>query len=69
MKLNGFVASAPDFVNQYLVFNGASNLIAAVPGEADKHARAAVGMAGLPINAAVKIDAVLETVLWLLPHG
>ncbi|OWV91387.1 hypothetical protein ATY78_15065 [Rhizobium sp. R635] len=60
IKLNGFVASAPDFVEQHLVINGASNLIAGVLGEAGKHARAAVGMAALPLNAAVEIDAVME---------
>lgn len=63
IKLNGFVASAPGFVEQHLVINGASNLIAGVLGEAGKHARAAVGMAALPLNAAVEIDAVLEIAL------
>ena len=60
VKLNGFVASTPDFVEQHLVINGASNLIAGVLGEAGKHARAAVGMAALPMNAAVEIDAIVE---------
>jgi enamine deaminase RidA (YjgF/YER057c/UK114 family) len=60
VKLNGFVASAPGFIEQHLVINGASNLIANVLGEAGKHARAAVGMASLPLNAAVEIDAILE---------
>jgi len=60
IKLNGFVASAPGFVEQHLVINGASNLIAGVLGEAGKHARAAVGMAALPLNAAVEIDAIME---------
>ena len=60
VKLNGFVASAPGFVEQHLVINGASNLIANVLGDAGKHARAAVGVAQLPLNAAVEIDAILE---------
>ena len=60
IKLNGFVASTPDFVEQHLVINGASNLLANVLGEAGKHARAAVGMAALALNAAVEIDAILE---------
>ncbi|KQV33054.1 MULTISPECIES: RidA family protein [unclassified Rhizobium] len=60
VKLNGFVASVPSFVEQHLVLNGASNLIAGVLGDAGKHARAAVGMAALPFNAAVEIDAVIE---------
>lgn len=48
VKINGFVASTPDFVEQHLVINGASNLLANVLGEAGKHARAAVGMASFP---------------------
>lgn len=60
IKLNGFVASAPGFTEQHLVINGASNLIANVLGDAGKHARVAVGMAALPLNAAVEIDAILE---------
>jgi enamine deaminase RidA (YjgF/YER057c/UK114 family) len=60
VKLNGFVASVPEFVEQHLVINGASNLIANILGDAGKHARAAVGMAALPMNAAVEIDAIME---------
>ncbi|XAZ25110.1 RidA family protein [Sinorhizobium sp. B11] len=60
IKLNGFVASTPDFIEQHLVINGASNLIANILGEAGKHARAAVGMAALPLGAAVEIDAIME---------
>jgi len=60
LKLNGFIASTPDFVEQHLVMNGASNLIANVLGDAGKHARAAVGMASLPLNAAVEVDAIIE---------
>lgn len=60
VKISGFVASTPDFTDQHLVINGASNLLADVFGEAGKHARAAVGMAALPLNAAVEIDAIME---------
>ncbi|MDX3929668.1 MAG: RidA family protein [Shinella sp.] len=60
IKINGFVASTPEFVEHHLVINGASNLLAAALGEAGKHARAAVGMAALPLNAAVEIDAMME---------
>lgn len=60
VKLSGFVASDPAFTDQHLVINGASNLIAEVLGDAGKHARAAVGMACLPLNAAVEIDAIIE---------
>jgi len=60
LKLNGFVASMPEFTEQHLVINGASNLIADILGDAGKHARAAVGMAALPLNASVEIDAIIE---------
>lgn len=60
VKISGFVASAPDFVSQHLVINGASDLLAEILGERGKHARAAVGMASLPLNAAVEIEAVIE---------
>jgi enamine deaminase RidA (YjgF/YER057c/UK114 family) len=60
LKLNGFVASMPEFTEQHLVINGASNLIADILGDAGKHARAAVGMASLPLNASVEIDAIIE---------
>lgn len=60
LRINGFVASTPDFTDQHLVINGASNLLADVFGEAGKHSRAAVGMAALPLGAAVEIDAILE---------
>ena len=60
VKINGFVASTPDFVEQHLVVNGASNFLVGALGDAGKHARAAVGMAALPLNAAVEIDAIME---------
>jgi enamine deaminase RidA (YjgF/YER057c/UK114 family) len=60
VKLGGFVASTPAFAEQHLVINGASNLIADILGEAGKHARAAVGTASLPLDAAVEIEAVIE---------
>lgn len=60
IKINGFVASAEDFTSQHLVINGASDLLVNVLGEVGKHARAAVGMACLPLNASVEIDAILE---------
>lgn len=59
-KISGFVASMPDFTDQHLVINGASNLLAEILGERGQHARAAVGMACLPLNAAVEIDAIVE---------
>jgi enamine deaminase RidA (YjgF/YER057c/UK114 family) len=60
VKINVLVSSTADFYEHHLVANGASNLLANVLGEAGKHARAAVGMAALPLNAAVEIDAVIE---------
>jgi enamine deaminase RidA (YjgF/YER057c/UK114 family) len=60
VKLTSFVASAPGFTEQHVVTNGASNLMANVLGEAGKHARAAVGMAALPFNAAVEVEAIIE---------
>jgi enamine deaminase RidA (YjgF/YER057c/UK114 family) len=60
VKLSSFVASAPGFFEQHIVTNGASNLIANVLGDAGKHARAAVGMAALPFNASVEIEAIIE---------
>lgn len=60
VKIQGFVASVPEFTEQHLVINGASDLLVAVLGEAGRHARAAVGMAALPLNAAVEVDAIME---------
>ena len=60
VKITAFVASAPDFVSQHLVANGASDLLAEVLGEKGRHARSAVGVASLPLNAAVEIEAVAE---------
>ncbi|RVB75321.1 MULTISPECIES: RidA family protein [unclassified Mesorhizobium] len=60
VKITVFVASAPDFVEQHLVANGASDFLVAVLGDHGKHARSAVGAASLPLNAAVEIEATFE---------
>jgi len=60
LKLTVLVASAPDFHEQHLVANGASNLLVTVLGDNARHARAAFGVASLPQGAAVEIDAVIE---------
>ena len=60
VKITVFVASTPDFTEQHLVANGASDFLVAALGERGKHARAAVGMASLPLNAAVEIEAIIE---------
>lgn len=60
VKITVFVASAPDFTEQHLVANGASDLLVAVLGDAGRHARSAVGNAALPLNAPVEVEAILE---------
>lgn len=60
VKLTVFVASTPDFTEQHLVANGASEFLAEVLGERGKHARSAVGVASLPLNATVEIEAIVE---------
>jgi len=60
VKVVGFVASAPGFTGQPAVINGASELLLEVFGDAGRHARSAVGVAGLPINAPVEVEMVLE---------
>ncbi|WP_133365977.1 RidA family protein [Qipengyuania sediminis] len=59
VKLGGFVASTPDFTDQPKVANGASDLMVEAFGDAGKHARSAVGVPVLPLNAAVEVDAIL----------
>jgi enamine deaminase RidA (YjgF/YER057c/UK114 family) len=59
LKLTGYVASAPGFVDQPTVVNGASVLLEQVLGDAGKHARAALGLAELPGGAPVEVDLVL----------
>lgn len=58
VKVSGFVNSAPGFTGQPKVLNGASELLADVFGEAGRHARAAVGVAELPLDAAVEVEMV-----------
>ncbi|RUZ81065.1 RidA family protein [Mesorhizobium sp. M7A.F.Ca.US.006.01.1.1] len=60
VKITVFVASTPEFVEQHLVANGASDFMVAALGERGKHARSAVGTACLPLNAAVEIEAIFE---------
>jgi enamine deaminase RidA (YjgF/YER057c/UK114 family) len=58
VRLTGYVASAPDFYDHPIVINGASDLLVALLDEKGRHSRAAVGVATLPGNAAVEIDAI-----------
>lgn len=60
VKVLGFVASSPDFTAQPQVVNGASELIGSVFGEAGHHARSAVGVAVLPLDAPVEVEMVVE---------
>jgi enamine deaminase RidA (YjgF/YER057c/UK114 family) len=60
VKLTGYVACAAGFADHPKVINGASNLFAEIFGETGQHARAAVGVSSLPLNAAVEIEAIVE---------
>lgn len=60
VKVVGFVASAPDFTGQPGVVNGASELLGAAFGEAGVHARSAVGVAVLPLDAPVEVEILVE---------
>jgi enamine deaminase RidA (YjgF/YER057c/UK114 family) len=60
VKVVGFVASAPGFTDQPIVINGASELLTQVFGEAGRHARSAVGVAELPSNTPVEVEAIIE---------
>lgn len=58
VKVTGFVASAPDFTLQHKCVNGASELLGKVFGDAGKHARCALGVNVLPLNAPIEVDLV-----------
>ena len=60
LKLGGFVNAPASFTDHPQVINGASDLMVEVLGDAGRHTRFAVGAAGLPFNAAVEIDALVE---------
>ncbi len=60
VKVVGFVASAPGFTGQPGVINGASNLLLEAFGEAGAHARSAVGVAVLPLDAPVEVEMIVE---------
>ena len=60
VKVTGFVASAPGFNDQPQVINGASEFLGEVFGDAGLHARSAVGVAELPMDAPVEVELVVE---------
>ncbi len=60
LKLTVFVASTPDFTEQHKVANGASDFLVEILGDKGRHARSAVGVPALPLDAAVEIEALFE---------
>ena len=60
VRVVGYVASVPTFTKQPAVVNGASELLLEIFGDSGKHARSAVGMAVLPLNASVEIELTVE---------
>lgn len=60
LKVVVFVASAPEFAAQPAVANGASTLLGDIFGDAGQHVRSAVGVAALPLDAAVEVELVVE---------
>jgi enamine deaminase RidA (YjgF/YER057c/UK114 family) len=60
VKVVGFVASSPDFTGQPGVINGASELLGEVFGDQGRHARSAVGVAALPLDAPVEVELIVE---------
>jgi enamine deaminase RidA (YjgF/YER057c/UK114 family) len=60
VKLVVFVNSTPDFAEQHLVANGATDLLVEVLGDAGRTARSAIGVASLPLGFAVEIEAVVR---------
>jgi enamine deaminase RidA (YjgF/YER057c/UK114 family) len=60
VRLAGYVNSAPDFTAQSQVMNGASDVFLEIFGEAGRHTRMAVGVAALPYDVAVEVEAVFQ---------
>jgi enamine deaminase RidA (YjgF/YER057c/UK114 family) len=60
VRVVGYVASVPNFTQQPAVINGASELLLEIFGDKGKHARSAVGMAVLPLNASVEVELTVE---------
>ena len=60
VKVVGFVASAVGFTGQPAVVNGASTVLGEIFGEAGQHARSAVGVAALPLDAPVEVELIVE---------
>lgn len=60
VRLGGFVNSTPDFTDQSVIMNGASNLIGEILGDAGKHVRTSVSAPSLPFGVAVEVEALFE---------
>ena len=60
VKLSGFVNATPDFTDHATVINGASDFMVKAMGKNGRHARAAVGVSSLPLNASVEIEAIFQ---------
>ena len=60
LRLGGFIASGPEFTGHAAVMNGASDLVVEVLGEAGRHARSTIGVAGLPLGACVEVEGLFE---------
>ncbi|QBR72518.1 hypothetical protein CU048_15860 [Beijerinckiaceae bacterium] len=60
VRLGGFINAAPGFTNLASVMNGASDFIVEVLGDKGRHARSTVGVAELPLNSAVEVEALFE---------
>ena len=60
VRLGGFVASTADFTQHAAVMNGASDLAVAIFGDVGRHARSTVGVASLPLGAAVEVEGLFE---------
>ncbi len=60
VKLTGFVNCTPDFTDPHRVVNGCSDFLIEVLGDRGKHSRSAIGLATLPLGAAVEVEAIAE---------
>ena len=60
VKLTGFVNCTPDFTEPHKVVNGCSDLLIEVLGERGRHARSAIGVATLPLDATVEVEVIVE---------
>lgn len=60
VKITGYVNATPEFANHAQVLNGASDLLVAIFGERGKHARAAVGVASLPLGSCIELELILQ---------